>query len=44
MVCDNSIIGRVAYDDDFHDGFNAKVSININAYETKYKRVTEVEH
>ena len=42
MVCDNSIIGRVAYDDDSQDGLNAKVSININAYETKYIRVTEV--
>lgn len=43
MVCDNSTLGRIAYDDDSQDGLNAKVSININAYETKYIRVTEVE-
>ena len=43
MVCDNSIIGRIAYDDDSQDGLNAKVTININSTETKYIRVTEVE-
>ena len=43
MVCDNSTLGRIEYDDDSQDGLNAKVSININAYETKYIRVTEVE-